>query len=188
MHKFDPARIELLLSPDREKDMAPEALLRGEGLKAGDSFADIGCGPGFFSIPASRIVGGSGHVYAIDAQEEMLEILKKRTPPGNCSLMRSGENSIPLDDGSADFALLAYVLHESENKTLFLKEVKRVIRGGGKLLILDWKKKREEEGPPVWERLPLKTVRELLRGAGFIGIKSSSLNPSHYKIVAQQAL
>lgn len=183
-HKFDPRHTEVLLSLEREREISPEEMLKAEGLREGSTFADIGCGPGFFTIPACRIVGQKGRVWAVDTQEEMLELLKKRNPPGNCSVLRSGETSIPVNDGAADFALLAYVLHEAEDKTAFLTEVKRIIKTGGKLILLEWKKKREEEGPPIWERVPLKTVRELLKGVGFKGIRSSSLNPSHYKVVA----
>ncbi|MDO8426411.1 MAG: methyltransferase domain-containing protein [Deltaproteobacteria bacterium] len=184
MHKFDPQHIERLTSEERYREIRPEGILRDAGLKEGDSIADIGCGPGFFTIPASKIAGPTGLVYAIDTQEEMLASLISKGLPPNIIPKRSGEHSFPIEDGRLDFALIAYVLHETEDKTLFLKEVKRVLRAGGALLIIDWKKIKEEKGPPVEERLTEADCTGLLEDSGFSSIKSSSLNPSHYKVSA----
>lgn len=183
-HKFEPRHIDKLLREDRLGNVSPEALLKDAGLKEGDAFADIGCGPGYFTLPASAAVGPSGKVYAVDTQEEMLAHLKKRNPPPNVIPVKSGENSIPLDDATVDFAFIAYVLHETEKKDLFLKEIKRIMRDSAVVLIIDWKKKKEEHGPPKEERLTQGAVVNLLKGAGFVSIKASSLNRSHYRITA----
>ena len=186
MHKFEPKHTARLLSEEREKALSPKRLLEEAGLKEGGTFADIGCGPGFFTLPASMIVGEKGRVFAVDTQQEMLDQLKARKPPKNVVLVKSGESSVPVDDSSADLVLIAFVLHEAERKSVFLKEIKRITKAGGAVLIIDWKKKKEEHGPPVEERLTAKAVSELLTGAGFKGIKASSLNASHYRISARK--
>lgn len=185
-HKFDPAHVERLLSAERHRDIAPERLLREAGLKPGDAFADIGCGPGFFAIPAAHIVGEKGVVYAVDTEEKMLGRLRERRPPANVMPLKSTESSIPVKDSAVDIAFLGYMLHEAEDRPLFLKEVKRIIKAGGAVLIIDWKKKQEDEGPPVEERLTEEDVIGLLKGAGFEKAKVSSLNESHYEISARR--
>lgn len=185
-HKFDPEKIERLLSEERVREIAPEEALRTAGLMEGDIFADIGSGPGFFSLPASRIVGDYGIVFAIDTQEEMLLYIRDHNPPQNIVLLKSEENSIPLADQEADFALLAYMLHEAEDKVFFLEEVKRILREGGILFVIDWVKQEEEKGPPVHERLTQDESISLLRQAGFRDFKTSRLNPSHYAITAKR--
>ncbi|HAO93981.1 MAG: hypothetical protein A2X99_01625 [Deltaproteobacteria bacterium GWB2_55_19] len=182
MHKYSPEKIERLLRPARVREIKPFAVLKDAGLKKGDSIADAGSGPGFFSVPASRIVGKDGIVYAIDTQKEMLEGLKKLSPPPNIIPILSGENSIPLEGSTVDFALSAYVLHETDNKARFLKEIKRIMKPGARLLVIDWKKKKEGHGPPCEERLSIKTVEGLLRKAGFVSLKASALNDSHYRV------
>ncbi|MBI5971060.1 MAG: class I SAM-dependent methyltransferase [Deltaproteobacteria bacterium] len=183
-HKFDPQHLERLLSADRLKDIAPKELLGSEGLKAGQVFADVGCGPGFFTLPAAELVGSGGRVYAIDAQQEMLEFLKKRNPPKCVHIVRSEEEKIPLKDGEADFALMAYVLHEVRDQIVFLNEVRRILKKDGILLVIDWKKLKEEKGPPIEERLTEGQTCGFLKKAGFLNVTTSSLNQSHYKIVA----
>ncbi len=182
MHKFNPEHTSMLISAERITKMRPDALLRDAGLKNGDTFADIGCGPGFFSIPAAGIVGLTGRVYAVDTEERMIRELQKRTPPENVVIMKSEENKIPVSSGCVDFALLAYVLHEAEDKDRFLKEIKRIIRPGGTFVVLDWKKKAEDQGPPIHERLTEKEAEEFIRGAGFGRIISKGINESHYMV------
>lgn len=183
-HKFDPQHIDKLLNADRFKDIAPKELLASAGLKPGQVFADVGCGPGFFTLPAAEIVGTKGRVYAIDTQQEMLDALKKRNPPECVHIVRSEEEKIPLKNGEVDLALLAYVLHEAADQTAFLTEVRRILKKGGQLLVIDWKKLKEEKGPPIEERLTEEQAEGFLKKAGFTNITISSLNPSHYKIVA----
>ena len=182
VHKFNPEHMDRLLSTERLMEQHPEGLLRHEGLAPGDSFADVGCGPGFFTVPAAGIVGEIGRVYAIDISEEMLFELDKRDPPTNVVLVKSGEAEIPLADAVADMALVSYVLHEAENAVAFLREVGRILTDGGILLVLDWKKRVEEKGPPIGERLTEEEVLELLEEAGFADAEAVSFTDSHYKV------
>ncbi|HHD11970.1 MAG TPA: methyltransferase domain-containing protein [Deltaproteobacteria bacterium] len=183
-HKFSPQSIERLLSEERCNAVKPHQFLRDCGLDAGMTVADVGCGPGFFTVPASNIVGRKGLVYAIDVQEEMIRILKRRTRRKNIVPLLSKEHRIPLDARTVDFALLAYVLHEAEDKFKFLKEVKRIMKKGARIVVLDWKKKREKEGPPFAERLALKDARRLVEEAGLSVDRVSSFGSSHYIISA----
>lgn len=185
-HKFNPAHIERLLSEDRARETPPLDVLKAAGLKAGDCMADVGCGPGFYALPASGAVGPTGKVYAIDTQEEMLNVLKKRNPPQNVVSLKSDEGRIPLEDGATDFALLGYMLHEAEAPADFLKEVRRIMKAGARLCVLDWKRKVEAHGPPMRERLSKAKAVRLIRDAGFSPVSLSSLTRSHFRILARK--
>lgn len=184
MHKFNPAHIGKLLRKDRLGLATPEELLRSLGLKQGDTLADVGCGPGFFAIPGATIIGPGGRVYAIDTQKEMLEALKKQGLPDNVVPVESTEQSIPVKNGCADMALIAFALHEAADRALFIKEVKRVVKRGGIIVVLDWKKQEEEHGPPVADRLTEDEVKTLLTTAGLSAVEAAPLNESHYRVSA----
>ncbi len=188
MHKFNPAHIERLLGGGRLKEVKPRQLLLEAGLRRGRVFIDIGCGPGFFTLPASRIIGAKGMAYAVDTEPLMLAELKKRNPPSNIKYVVSRESSVPLPDSTADFLLLVHVLHEAEDRYAFLMELKRLMKPGAKLLVVDWKKRREEHGPPICDRITLKELMALLKETGFKGITSKPFNnnPSHYRVIARK--
>lgn len=186
--KFDPKNIERLMRADRLEGTTPEELLREAGLKEGDAVADVGCGPGFFTVPAARVVGPKGVVYAVDPQEEMLRSLGENAPEAeNIRPVLSNEAEIPLEDSVADFTLAAYVLHETELHRELVSELFRVTRPGGILLVLDWKKVDEEKGPPVEIRLSAEEAASLLEEAGFTDIRIAPLTVSHYRITAVKA-
>jgi len=187
MHKFDPAKIARLVSAERTEEMAPEAFLRSAGLSEGDIFADIGCGPGFYALPAAQIVGEKGRVYAVDTQEEMLEHLSRRDPPANVVPVNSTESSIPLEDSSADFVLAAFVLHEAADPAAFLREIKRLMRPGARFLLVDWQRQSEERGPPEEERIAGDEAARLVEEAGFSETASALLGASYYTVSALKA-
>ena len=189
MHKFNPAHIERLINGTRLREVKPRKLLLEAGLTRGQVFIDVGCGPGFFTLPAARIVGPRGLAYAVDTEPLMLDELTKRNPPSNVKCLLSRESSVPLPDNTGDFLLLVHVLHEAEDIGAFLLELKRLLKPGAKLLVIDWKKRVEERGPPIWDRLTLKELMALLREAGFRGVKSVPFknNPSHYRVMARKA-
>ncbi len=183
MHKFDPKRIDILISEERKKELDPLKYLKEKGLKKGMAFADIGCGPGFFVFPASEIVGKTGKVYALDTQQEMLNELKKRKPSENVAALKSEETKLPVDDKTVDIAIMVFVLHEVHHPVDFLKEVKRILKTSGRLIVIDWEKKVEEKGPPFEERIPKKKAKEIFQQAGLKKIGASSLNSSHYEVI-----
>lgn len=187
MHKFNPEHMDRLMSEERRSAISPEKVLREAGLRPGQIFVDIGAGPGFFTIPAAHIIGPAAIAFAIDTQAEMLiDLRDRRNPPDNIVLMKSEEYELPIGDYEADFALLAYVLHETPDKVRLLQEIKRVMKPGATLLVLDWVKKTEESGPPLEERISDKEARAFVEEAGFDVVQLSPLNASHYRILARR--
>lgn len=182
--KFDPKNALRLHDERRKKLLPPEETLISLGLREGMNFIDVGCGSGYFTLPASKIVGKNGKVYAIDVQQEMLEILKQNGVPENVViLLAKSDYDFPIEDETGDFTLCAFVLHENKDPIRFLEEVKRITKTGGKIVILDWKKQIEEWGPPYEERLSQEEVIKFCKDVKLSIHKYGELNPSHYKVI-----
>jgi ubiquinone/menaquinone biosynthesis C-methylase UbiE len=180
-HKFDPEHLARLQDPERVEWQDPDAILETFGVGRGMILADVGAGPGFFTLPAARLVGGKGRIYAIDVQEPMLWALQKRLVEervDNVLPVFSRENLIPLPSASVDFALLVNALHELEGNAT-LREIRRVLREGGGFGVVDWKKEPMEHGPPVEHRVSLDDARSLLATKAFSG-KEVEVGPFHY--------
>jgi ubiquinone/menaquinone biosynthesis C-methylase UbiE len=185
MHKFDPRKRNFLDDPQRLFFENPDVILSEAGVKPGQVVADIGCGTGFFTIPLAKYVWKTGKVFALDTSPTMIRELRKRTKHlKQVKPIYTKENRFPLEKGSIDFILLVNMVHELEDWKLFFKEVRRVLKRGGRVCIVDFKKKKMDFGPPFEARLTRDRLKEMLRMSGFNRMKSLSPLPLHNGLVA----
>lgn len=188
--RFDTRKRFVLLSEERVAALQPEKLLRELGLTEGMTVADIGCGPGFFTIPAAQIVGPTGMALAADIQGEMLSTVRSRALEHgltNVRIVKTNDREIPIPPGSCDFALLAFTLHEIEHRASFLHRAARTLKPGGRLWVLEWDKVEGPIGPPMEDRI---TPEELLADAQAAGLKvveERGLTPDQYLRVLGRA-
>jgi ubiquinone/menaquinone biosynthesis C-methylase UbiE len=122
-------------------------LLRELGIKKGQTVLDFGCGFGAFTIPAAKIVGAQGKVYALDKDKEALDTLMRRAKfigLKNIERMEtSGEPEIELDDKSTDAVFLFNVFHsfyfpKAEDRRRLLVEIRRIMKPSALLSISVW--------------------------------------------------
>jgi ubiquinone/menaquinone biosynthesis C-methylase UbiE len=131
--------------------------------------ADLGCGPGFWTMPLADIVGAAGAVVGIDVSRELLDELAARHPPAHVRIAEGELPAISLPDGTLDFAWVAFVFHEVEPPATLAAELRRVLRPGGIAAILDWRPDAvSESGPPRHHRLSADQVIGHLKTAGFV--------------------
>lgn len=118
-----------------------------------DVWVDIGCGPGYFTIPLASLVQ---KVYALDISERMIERVKDKA--GNLGITNiepklSQENVLPLDDESVDGAFLVFVVHELDDPDRFFPETARILRKGGRAFVVEFPKENVSFGPPLRARV-----------------------------------
>ncbi len=164
----------LLLTPQRRRIMPPAKTLRGLGLRRGMRFLDVGCGPGYFAIPACGVVGKYGRVLACDVSPVMLkEVRTGASERGYAHLTaRRCENfAVPFPDEIADFALLAFVVHGMADPQALLRESRRAMQKRGAIVLIEWHKKQMEVGPPFRSRFRPEALTGELRKAGFLNAR-----------------
>jgi len=181
-HVFDPRNIDVLEMEDRRIWQNPDEILGKVEIKPDFVAADLGCGSGFFTVPLSRKVK---KVYGIDVQKEMLEFLEqkiRRLKIKNIVPLLSGENEIPLENGSVDLLVSVNTLHEFGDRKRMIEEMRRVLRHGGKALIVDFKKADTDFGPPVAIRVSKRRAIGLFEREGFKLLRREDLL-YHYLLV-----
>ncbi len=182
-HKFDVRDIEILESSERLQFLNTNTILDKVGLSGEMILADLGCGTGYFTIPASQRVN---KVYALDVQQRMLDILRNKIEKqkiSNIQAILSEESHIPLPDNSVDVLLMGNVFHELEDRDSILNEVKRILSGEKKLVIIDWLKIEMDFGPPVEERLTAEEVISVCEDKGFKVQEQSDAGPYNYLLI-----
>ncbi|MDA0998929.1 MAG: class I SAM-dependent methyltransferase [bacterium] len=186
-----PRRRSRLLSPQRRKAMPPAKTLRELGLAKGMILLDVGCGPGFFTLPACRIVGRRGAVLACDISPIMLrETRQKAREAGheNIELRRNRDPHIPFPDSVADIALLAFVTHETRSIQGLLSEARRALKPGGRIVLMEWHVHETDHGPPLWTRIAPNDLKSEVRAAGFTGALSQNNDADTYRVTARAPL
>ncbi len=169
-HLFDPANRHRLLSEERYRTMPPDAILDRLTLRPAATVADIGCGPGFFTLPlAARVPQGT--VYAIDVAQQMLDMVAERATAagiGNIQTLLVGDSAIDLPSASLDGALLALVYHEFPDRVAYLRQLAALVRPGSWLALLDWDVRQNPGGgPPLEHRIAPDVTASELTAAGW---------------------
>ncbi len=117
----------------------PEKILRMY-IDRGQIVLDLGCGSGIFTIVLAKMVGETGKVIAVDVQDEMLQMVRKKAAKEGLETRiithKSEQNRIGISD-RVDFALAFYMVHEVPNIEAFLNEISALLKRKGRLLIVE---------------------------------------------------
>jgi SAM-dependent methyltransferase len=146
--------------PEREAEEAPTKAVAALKLAPGQVVADIGAGSGYYTMLLSAAVGPRGRVYATDIQPEMLALIRtkiEQQPASNIELLLGTTTESRLPDAAIDLALMVDVYHELAQPQVFLRSLKRAIRPGGRLVLIEFRK--EDRRVPIREEHKM-TVRE----------------------------
>jgi len=109
-------------------------------IREGMVALDMGCGPGFFTLPMAQLVGRTGHVIAVDLQEGMLEKVRSKIAGTELKdrivLQLCGVDTIGVVE-PVDFVLLFYLVHEIPDKERFFAEIAGMLKPAGKILMVE---------------------------------------------------
>ena len=182
--RYDKEWIASLLDvEDRLGDVTPERCLRDAGVTAGQTVVDYGCGPGLFTFPAAEIVGAEGKVYAVDIEPRMTALIASRAAELGSQNVTAllNEGVAPLPSGTADFLILAQVLHypdETDERVAMARDVARLLRAGGRALVVEWTPNETNN------RIPPEETARIFGEAGLEAGEPRPLGPRQYAIVA----
>ncbi|HJR59419.1 MAG TPA: methyltransferase domain-containing protein [Vicinamibacterales bacterium] len=133
------------------------------GIGEGSVVADLGAGGGWFTIRLARRVGPNGSVYAQDIQPQMIGAIKRRVEREELKNVRFVLGT-PLDPqlpAAVDVVLIVDAYHEMEQPQTLLRNVRKSLKPGGRVGIVEFTKKGHGPGPPMEERVdPERVIRD----------------------------
>jgi ubiquinone/menaquinone biosynthesis C-methylase UbiE len=134
-----------LLSRTRERSLGPAALVQRLGLPSTAIIADIGAGPGLFTLPFARAVA-SGRVIATDIRSDLLEIAKTRAHASGLTNIETRlveASQTGLAPSSVDLAFLCQVDHYLADRAGYFAKLKVALRAGGRIVIVNTPRLRD---------------------------------------------
>lgn len=171
--KFNMEKLERLNDPGRLESLPPDVFWDALGAPQGEAvLVEIGAGTGLF---AAAFAGYSPEVvvYAADTADQMLEWMQFNRPEvaeGRIFPVKASETDLPLPDGMADGVYMINLHHELAEPEASYAEAYRLLKPGGRLLVVDWAPRETPKGPPQGIRVASEELGRLLEGAGFADV------------------
>lgn len=167
----------------------PENNIKQFALTPGMMVADFGSGSGFYSMAAARAVAPSGKVFAVDIQKDLLDKLKNGARQNHLSnvdviwgdLEHLGGTK--LRESSMDAVLVCNLFFQIQNKDGLCLEVKRVLRGNARVMVIDWAGSFGGIGPAEADVISKIKMTDLFQDHGFVLDREISAGAEHYGLI-----
>jgi len=171
--------------------LQPESILKEVGISPEATVVDLGAGSGHYSLAAARMARG-GKVYALEVQKDLVHKLERdaeRDHLKNISVMWADIETMggtKLDDETADLAIVSNVLFQVENKSTFSKEVFRILKPQGRVLIVDWSDSDAGFGPKAGHVVSEDSAKTLFENVGLKFARKVSAGAHHYGMIMEK--
>jgi SAM-dependent methyltransferase len=181
--------LERQLNPRRARWQKPGAVVRALGLRRGQVIAEVGSGPGYFTPRLARAVGPAGHVYALDPEPAVLDVLLRRVKRAGVRnvtpvLSRDDDPMLPRD--RCDLAVIINVYHHMHDGAAFLRRLVSRLPRGARVINVDWNEE-SEFGPPPRRRVPRARFLRDARRAGLRLVAERAFLPHQYFLELRRA-
>jgi ubiquinone/menaquinone biosynthesis C-methylase UbiE len=178
------------------RDVISRLKLRGDEV-----FMDAGCGDGHVAMIAQDLMSDDALIYALDIYQPSIEDLKETVQAQKITnlipLQSDIAGDIALDDDTVDVCLMINVFHHfvaQDNIEEAILELKRILKPGGKVAVMDYKKMDTGYGPPLKFKVSPDEVEEMFTTHGFrmvqrdteVGEDLKEGIKSHYLVVFQK--
>jgi ubiquinone/menaquinone biosynthesis C-methylase UbiE len=185
LHSDPKAYIAALEDPKRDAYQKPHEVMEALAVKEGEIVADIGSGSGYFTLRLARHVGATGHVYAVDVSPDMVRHLNGKIRDLGVLNVSSilAEPDDPLLPQPVDRFLIVDVWHHIEDQAGYLALMKKQLKPGGQVVMIDFQKRELPVGPPVDMKISREDLVKQMEGAGFRLAKEHTFLPYQYFLV-----
>ncbi|NLY09434.1 MAG: methyltransferase domain-containing protein [Tissierellia bacterium] len=169
---------------ERVRELSPTTTLMKAGFKEGMSMCDIGAGTGLFTFAAASI--SNNEIIALEISDDAIALLESRKAEknfSNISIRKVKNQILPVEDSVCDMVIMVTVLHEIEKPSQMIREIKRLLKASGKLLIVEFFHKDTPMGAPLIERMAETTIIDLCEEQGFLEVERFCLGENLYAMV-----
>lgn len=168
----------------------PDSFLKDLHLEEGMRVAEFGAGRGYIIFKVGEMVGQKGCVYALDIQKTVISHLeneiKRRAGVQNITPVWTniellGHN--PIKNNELDMVLIVNTLFQSSKHRNILEEAKRVLKPGGDIVIIDWRRQAAPFGPDLEHRVDLEKLKQIAYSLELNKIREFEPGQYHFGVV-----
>jgi arsenite methyltransferase len=186
LHNDPKAYIGALEDPKRDAYQKPQEVMTALGIKPGEVIADIGAGSGYFTFRLAYHVGDKGKVYAVDVSPEMILHINRRIRElkvNNVVSILADPDDPLLPDRSVNRFFFSESWHHIEKQTKYLSLMKRMLKPGGEIVMIDFQKKELPVGPPLQMKIAREDLIKQMESNGFRLKNEQTFLPYQYFLV-----
>jgi len=186
LHQDSKAYISFLDDPQRDGYQKPHEVIMALGLKQGEVIADIGSGSGYFTFRLAQHVGETGRVFAVDVNPDMILHMNRRIRDmklRNVVTVLSAPDDPLLMDGSIDRFFICDTWHHIQNQERYLALMKKMLKPGGQVIMIDFQKRESPVGAPMEMRIAREDLIKQLEANGFKIAQEHTFLPYQYFLV-----
>ena len=156
--------------PKRDADERPELLMSALEIPRGARVADLGSGTGYFTWRLAEQVGPTGKVLAVDIQQRMLDLTRETVTQhklDNVEYVLATEKDPRLPERALDLVLIAYAFHEFADPGAIMDHVRRSLKPGGRVVILEYAKESNIAPASPLHKMSFEEIRREIEPLGF---------------------
>ena len=173
----------------------PLTNLQRLNLMSGMTIVDFGAGAGSYTLAAAQLVNSenphypAGKVYAVDIQKDLLEAIKKEAQIRNLQNVEyiwgdiEQAGGIGLADGLADVVIISNVLFQAKSMYTLALEAKRILKSGGRVMVIEWSESFGGLGPLPSDVVPAEEVKKTFDSAGLTFVSDFPAGDHHYGLI-----
>ena len=180
-------------TPQNLNFVDPKVVVDQLAISLGNQVADFGCGSGYFSFEFARRVGAEqGLVHALDVLPSALEAVASRAKTLGLTNVVTKRVNLENEQGSGlspfsmDWIILKDVLLQNKKKDVMLREVARVLKPGGRALIMEWSPDEALVGPEKGLRVEPEELKKLIAVVGLSVEQELNVGGFHYGFVVKK--
>ena len=186
VHRDPKAYISMLEDPQRDAYQKPHEVLTALGIKQGEMIADIGAGSGYFTFRLAHHAGENGKVYAVDVNPDMILHLNRRIRELKArnvvSILAAADDPL-LSDHSVNRFFFCDSWHHIRAQTKYLSLVRKMLKPGGEVIMIDFHKRKQPVGPPLPMRIAREDLLQQMESHGFHLKQEHTFLPYQYFLV-----
>jgi len=186
LHQDSKAYIAYLEDPQRDVYQKPDEVIRALGLREGETVADIGAGSGYFTFRLAPPVGDKGRIYAVDTSPDMILHMNQRIRDlklKNIVTVLSPPDDPLLIDGSINRFFICDTWHHIQNQAQYLALMKKMLKPGGQVIMIDFQKKELPLGAPMEMKIAREDLVQQMESNGFKLAEEHTFLPYQYFLI-----